>query len=363
MVKHWITVGPPVTPSILLRRPRTELPFPLSQSHCRLFRRARHGLWHAVRAHGFEPGDEVLVPEYHHGSEVEALLRAGLQPRFYSCDELLEPDRAQLNRLLNRRVRVLYLIHYLGFPQDATRWREWADDNHLLLVEDAAQAWLSERDGTPTGALGDIAIFCLYKTLGLTTGGAVVSSRPLPPTAGVPERGLGELGTGFKRYVRQRWDVRQTFGRPSHVPFNPREDVFDLGDPVSLPSRTAAFIIKRDADVAIAARRRANYRILLNELLEFVPLPFAELPDGASPLEFPIRVRNKQAVLERLAAEGVEGADLWPRPHPLVHNAQSERTRALRSSLVGLPVHHGLRESDLPRVAEAARSAIRATDS
>jgi perosamine synthetase len=361
MVKHWITVGPPVTPSILLRRPRTELPFPLSQSHCRLFRRARHGLWHAVRAHGFEPGDEVLVPEYHHGSEVEALLRAGLQPRFYSCDELLEPDRAQLNRLLNRRVRVLYLIHYLGFPQDATRWREWADDNRLLLVEDAAQAWLSERDGTPTGALGDIAIFCLYKTLGLSSGGAVVSSRPLTVSAGVPERGLGDLRTGFKRLIGQRCDIRPTLGRSSYVPYDPQQDLFDLGEPASLPSRTAVFIIEREADVVIAARRRSNSRVLLTELLEFVPRAFAELPDGASPLEFPIQVRNKRAVLERLAAAGVEGADLWPRPHPLVGSDHTERAGTLRSTLVGLPVHHGLRESDLPRVAEAARSAVRET--
>jgi perosamine synthetase len=316
-----------------------------------------------LKAYGFEAGDEVLVPDYHHGSEVEALLGAGLRPRFYTCNELLQPDFAQLNRLLDRGVRALYLIHYLGFPQDAARWREWADDNGLLLVEDAAQAWLSECDGTPTGSFGDIAIFCLYKTLGLSTGGAVISVRPLPPSAGIPERGLGDLRTGVKRLVRQRWDVRQTLGRPPYVPLDSERDVFELGDPASLPSRTALFIIEREADVVIAARRRANYRILLNHLREFVPHAFGELPDEASPLEFPIQVRSKPAVLERLAAAGVEGADLWPRPHPLVQRVQSERARALRSTLVGLPVHHCLRDSDLRRVAEAARSAIRGTDS
>jgi dTDP-4-amino-4,6-dideoxygalactose transaminase len=363
MIKHWISVSPPVTASIIVRRPRRELPFPLSRAQCRLFRRARHGLWHALREYGFEAGDEALVPDYHHGSEVETLVRAGLHPRFYSCNALLEPDDMQLNRLLNPRVRVLYLIHYLGFPQDAARWRMWADDNRLLLVEDAAQAWLSERNGTPAGALGDIAIFCLYKTLGLSTGGAVVSSRSVTASAGVPERGLGDLRTGLKRLVSQRWDVRQMIGPRSYVPFDPRRDAFDLGDPTSVPSRTAMFIIEREADVVIATRRRANYRALLNELLEFVPRAFAELSDGASPLEFPIQVRNKRAVLERLAVAGIEGADLWPRPHPLAQNDQSERARSLRSTLVGLPVHHGLRESDVSWVAEAARSAIRETDS
>ena len=122
MIRPWISVWPPVPPSVIFRRPRTELPFPLAHCRCRLFRRARHGLWQAIRAYGFEASQEVLVPDYHHGSEVEALLRAGLQPRFYGCDERLEPDLAQLDRLLNPRVRILYLIHYLGFPQDAARW-------------------------------------------------------------------------------------------------------------------------------------------------------------------------------------------------------------------------------------------------
>jgi dTDP-4-amino-4,6-dideoxygalactose transaminase len=363
MVKHWISVNPPVSPSIFFRRPRTEPPFPLSRSHCRLYRKARHGLWHALRAHRFEAGAEALVPDYHHGSEVETLSRAGLQPRFYPSNALLQPDQTELNRLLNPRVRVLYLIHYLGFPQDAPRWREWADDNRLLLIEDAAQAWLSERNGTPTGALGDIAIFCLYKTLGLSTGGAVTSARPMTASEGVHERGLGDLRTGLERLLRQRWDVRQTLRGRSYVPFDPQQDLFDLGEPVSRPSRTALFIIEREADSAIAARRRTNYRVLLEELRDFVPRGFATLPDGASPLQFPIQVRSKRAVLERLAAAGVEGADLWPRPHPLAQNDQSERARSLRSTLVGLPVHHGLRDSDLSRVAEAALSAIRGIES
>jgi dTDP-4-amino-4,6-dideoxygalactose transaminase len=65
----------------------------------------------------------VLVPAYHHGSEIEALLQAGLRIRYYEVDRALEPDAAALESLLGPDVRALYLIHYLGFPQDAPRWR------------------------------------------------------------------------------------------------------------------------------------------------------------------------------------------------------------------------------------------------
>jgi perosamine synthetase len=363
MLKPWISVWPPLPPSVLVRRPRETLPFPLDDPRCRLFRRARHGLWHAIRARGFQPGDEVLVPEYHHGSEIETLLAAGLRPRFYRCDDRLAPDIADLERLRGERIRVLFLIHYLGFPQDTARWRQWATDHDLVLVEDAAQAWLSERDGRPTGSLGDITIFCLYKTLGLTDGGAVLSSLPLGAPVAIPGRGLGSLATGLKRRVRQRWDVWGAFGRPAYVPFDHEQDSFEVGDPVSAPSRVTSFVIRRQADLGIAARRRANYLILLDQLRELVPTPFSKLPDGASPLQFPIQVDEKSTVLERLAAAGVEGADMWPQAHPAAVASQSAQVRALRTKLVGLPVHHLLGESELARIADAARFAVSAAGS
>jgi dTDP-4-amino-4,6-dideoxygalactose transaminase len=356
-VRRWISVRPPLPPSVLVRRPREPLPFPLADPRCRLFRRARHGLWHALGAEKLEPGDEALVPEYHHGSEVETLVSAGLRPRFYRSEPRLEPDREDLERLLTERVRVLYLIHYLGFPQDAERWRRWAIEHRLLLVEDAAQAWLSERDGRPTGSVGEIAIFCLYKTLGLSDGGAVVSPRPLAIPAVDPDRGLGSLATGLKHRLRQQWDVVGVSGS-RYVPFDPDQDVFDVGDPVSAPSRAAAFVIRRESDLDIASRRRANYLTLLDKLGDLVAPPFAELPDGASPLQFPIQVDDKPAVLERLAAAGVEGADMWPRPHPAAEAIQSEPARQLRTKLVGLPVHHVLGDSELGHIADAALAAV-----
>ena len=72
----WVL--PPLPPDAYIRRPARELPFPLGEPTCRLFERARHGLRHAVDALGLTAGDEVIVPAYHHGSEIEVLERAGL---------------------------------------------------------------------------------------------------------------------------------------------------------------------------------------------------------------------------------------------------------------------------------------------
>src|SRR5919204_540193 len=175
-----LAVWPPLPPTAWFRRPRTSLPFPLGQPGCVLFSLGRHALWQGVRALGLEQGEEVLVPAYNHGSEVEALGRAGLSPRFYSGADTLEPDEAELNSLVGGRTHALLLIHYLGFPQDVARWRAWCDRHGLLLLEDAAQSWLAGRDGC-AGASGDVAITCLYKTFGLPDGAAPAARRRRRP--------------------------------------------------------------------------------------------------------------------------------------------------------------------------------------
>jgi dTDP-4-amino-4,6-dideoxygalactose transaminase len=103
------------------------LPFPLAAAGCSLYARARHGLWAAARALGLGGGAVVLAPAYHHGSEIEALLRAGARCRFYEATPDLAPDEAELEEQLGPEVRALLLVHTLGFVQDAPRWRAWCD--------------------------------------------------------------------------------------------------------------------------------------------------------------------------------------------------------------------------------------------
>ncbi len=145
-----VSVWPPLPLDVYRRARTTRLPFPLDQPACRVFAKGRHGLWHGVQSIGLQPGDKVLVPAYHHGSEIEALVQAGLDLRFYDTGNDLAPDPEVLDALLAPGVRALHLCHYLGFPQSA-QWRSWCDQRGLLLIDDAAQAWLSTQDARPTG--------------------------------------------------------------------------------------------------------------------------------------------------------------------------------------------------------------------
>jgi dTDP-4-amino-4,6-dideoxygalactose transaminase len=351
MTGRWLDPWPPLPIDVWLRRPRKRLPFPLDSPDCRLYSLARHGLWHGVRALDLQPGDEILVPAYHHGSEVEALLRIGLGVVFYGGGPDLAPDAAELEAAASPRTRALHLTHYLGFPQDAAKWRSFCDARGWKLLEDAAQSWLATSRGAPVGSVGDLAIFSLYKTFGIPDGAALVCSA-LPPTA--PDGGQGGRGLATAAQLHERWLAQRL---PVHRRAEPDADGYDaeadfaLGDPNSSPSRAAAALLPRIADADAASARRARYLMLLDRFAGRVPEPFARLPDGASPWMFPIEVDDKERVRQRLAAAGIGTVDIWSVPHRSLETRRFPDVARRRAATLGLPVHQELRPSDVERIA------------
>src|SRR5215218_3161850 len=163
-------------------------PFPLGEPGGRLLPDAGQALLAGLRAVGLAAGDEVLVPAWHPGPAAAALTRAGLVARHHELGPRLEPDPGELEALLGPRVRALYLIHYLGFPQDAVGWLAWCRTRGLLLLEDASLALPGTLGDRPLGSFGDLAAFSLRHTLGLPAG-ALHLPQPAGPPPGDPAGG------------------------------------------------------------------------------------------------------------------------------------------------------------------------------
>jgi dTDP-4-amino-4,6-dideoxygalactose transaminase len=307
-----------------------------------------------IRALGLKPGDEILTPAYHHGSEIEALMRAGIVCRFYDIGHRLEPNREELDALLGPRVRALHLTHFLGFPQNAARWRAWCDERDLLLIEDAAQAWLSSREGVPVGSHGDLSLFCLYKTFGLSDGAAVLCRRaPDPPRQRSPLR-IDRVIRYHAIYLEQRWGWLAEIHRrlKGAREYDPNRD-FALGDPTRAPNMGTIFLVPRVTNPQAQGVRLAHYAFLLERLGRLVPEPFAHLHEGASPYAFPIQSRCKSALLGRLYRHGIVASNFWSVPHPSLKVDKFPQAAALRESVVALPVHQEMGTEELERVVAA----------
>jgi CelD/BcsL family acetyltransferase involved in cellulose biosynthesis len=357
MRSRWLSVWPPLRPDVYLRRPAEHPAFPLDDTRCRVYAWARQGIWQGVRALGLGRGDEVLAPAYHHGSEIEALLQAGLQCRFYDCGAMLEPREQELEALMGPRVRALLLIHYLGFPQDAAHWRRWCDDRGLLLIEDAAQAWLASCDGRPAGSFGDLAVFCLYKSFGILEGAAVVCREQLPDLGTDPRLGAADLLRRNGAWLALRSPTFAALAAPMRRDPKPYSLELDhaLGDPYKPPWASVPTLTRRLSFVGSAAQRRANYRLMLDALGDRVAPPFHEVPEGASPFVFPLSAENKAETIDHLNRSGIRVLDFWSRPHVSLKVDAFPHAASRRQRVVGLPVHQELRPRDIDSIVSTVR--------
>jgi dTDP-4-amino-4,6-dideoxygalactose transaminase len=354
-----LRMWPPLPPDVYLRRPPRDPPFPLAAPDCLLLRKARQALFFGIQGLGLQPGDEVLLPAYHHGSEVEAFHRTGVSCRFYDVGPTLRPEPAALEGLVGPRTRVLYLIHYLGFPQDVPWWRRWCRERELLLIEDVAQSWLASIDGRPLGSFGDMAIFSFYKAVGVPEGGALVSSRPtrveVHGRSGRTARLLRQLARRHEAWLTSRSSVVASLRSGSTHRWRSSAWTFRLGKVHAAPSRIIPFLLPRLLEPDPARLRRSHYRILLGELAGQVPAALSVLPDGASPYFFPVHTTDKPGLISLLDEHEIDAVDFWGVPHPSLPAAAFPMAGQFRASIVGVPVHQELRGRDLERIVSAVR--------
>jgi hypothetical protein len=162
-----------------LVRPRVSAPacFPFNTARIGFYR-ARNAIYHLFAAlRSLKPRLVALVPDYNSGNEILALRAAGATLHSYRIGADMQPDLDQIRELCRRHdPDVLYVIHYLGWPQPLEPMRGICRERTMLLVEDCALSLLSAPGGQALGAAGDFSVFCLYKTLPVPNGSVLVQN-------------------------------------------------------------------------------------------------------------------------------------------------------------------------------------------
>ena len=118
------------------------------------------------------PGrDEVIVPSYTFPSTANAVIRAGLRPRFCDVDpSSLCATAASVQPLLSSRTAAIVPVHAHGNPCDMPSFESLAAESGAMLVSDAAAAFGATLDGRRIGGFGDLEVFSLSSTKVMTAG-------------------------------------------------------------------------------------------------------------------------------------------------------------------------------------------------
>jgi dTDP-4-amino-4,6-dideoxygalactose transaminase len=342
------------------------------------FYRARNAIYHLFRV--LKSSNErltVLVPDYNSGNEVLALEAAGATIVYYPVGPDGQADVAEVERLcVAHHPDVLYVIHYLGWPQPIRQFSDLVRRRGMWLVEDCALSLLSDAADQPLGSFGHFSIFCLYKTLPLPNGACLAENGEHLAAldeislrqAGLPSV-LGRTAELVVRNIRSRSDslgaamdsMKRAAGRAVGAMDVPRAKIGDIGfniEDVDLAmSEISSRLLKRLNFEDVRNRRIANYRRLANQLAGSVTPLHENLPIGVCPLLFPILVEDKQETAEALRGFGVDVLEFWNHGADEADLVQKEMPREssatyLRQHVLGLPIHQDLTDRHIDYVAE-----------
>lgn len=158
-----------------------------------------------IRAYGFGPGDEIIVPANTYIASILAISDNGCTP------VLVEPkwetrliDEDLIEQAVTPRTKAIMVVHLYGRAMEMTKVWAIAKRHGLKVIEDSAQAHGAMFNGRRTGNLGDASGFSFYpgKNLGCLGDGGAVTTNDAEIAAKV--RALRNYGSDVKYHFPYR---------------------------------------------------------------------------------------------------------------------------------------------------------------
>ena len=152
-----------------------------------------------IKAYGFGPGDEIIVPANTFIATILAVSENGCTPVLIEPDintYCIDPDK--IETAITPRTKAVIVVHLYGQVSPMEKVWKLQKKYGFKIIEDAAQAHGAIYKGRRTGNLGDAAAFSFYpgKNLGALGDGGGVTSNDLDLLEKV--KALGNYGSDRK---------------------------------------------------------------------------------------------------------------------------------------------------------------------
>jgi dTDP-3-amino-3,4,6-trideoxy-alpha-D-glucose transaminase len=301
----------------------------------------------ALRALGVGAGDEVVVPANSFIATAEAVSAVGATPRFTDVDpETSTVTARHVQAAIGPRTRCIIAVHLYGRTVALDPILALGRDAGIPVIEDAAQAHGARWRGRRVGSLGACGCFSFYPAKNLGAWGDA-----------------GAVVTGDAHLADRVRLLRSHGERPRH-----RHRIVGMTARLDSVQATVLRVKLRRLD-AWNLRRRETARALTGALAGAgVELPPPPSPGGDHVYhQYVIRTRDRDALRAHLRARGIATAVHYPVPihrsdayAPLGYRPGSRPVaEALAETVCSLPVHHGVTEADVERIAAAVHEFAR----
>lgn len=252
----------------------------------------------ALAASGIGAGDEVIVPPFTFIATIEAVLFLGALPVFAELDETLCLSAEGIKKAITPKTKAVCLVHMCGVAADMDSIMQVINDNNLILVDDAGQAFAASYKGKATGLWGKAGAFSFdfFKIATAGEGGVMITNDENLYKTADAYADHGHTHVGAKRGME-----------PHPV----------LGFNYRIGELNAAVGVAQTRRVPQVLEKNRKYKKMLTELLSQTPgIGFARIPDveGDSATFLNLLMETPEAaqrVVEEFNTAGVVGFDYW----------------------------------------------------
>jgi dTDP-4-amino-4,6-dideoxygalactose transaminase len=329
------------------------------------------GLHLAIIAAGIGAGDLVITPPFSFVASANCILYERAVPIFVDIDpHTLCLDPALVAQAADdlthgrstaagwlppahshsaskiRRPKAILPVDVFGQPADYDPIRQIADQNDLLIIEDACEAIGAEYKGRKAGTLGDVAVFAFYPNKQMTTaeGGVIVTNRH-------------DWDTLFRSLRNQGRDESGTWLNHVRLGYNYRLDELSAALGVAQLQRIEELLAKRER-----AAQMYNERL---RGVDGITIPSVSTTTSRmSWFVYVIRLApdmDRNTVMSRLHARGISCRPYFSPIHLQPFYAQRfgyqpgdfPATEAVAQSTLALPFHSNLDEATVAVVCDA----------
>jgi dTDP-4-amino-4,6-dideoxygalactose transaminase len=293
----------------------------------------------ALHAAGIGPGDKVVTVANTVTATVSAIVATGAKPVFVDIEPgTMLMDVAALETMLSTlrdpKIKAVVPVHLYGQAVDMPRLMELAARHSLFVMEDCAQAHGSLVGGRKAGAWGSLATFSYYPTKNL---GAFGDAGAVTGT----DQALLDQVRLLRQYGWRKRYISDLNGRNSR-----------------LDELQAAILRVRLARLDVENQRRDEMAGQYLAALKDTPLRLPVIAEGRTHTwhQFAVRTPKRDELQAHLAKQDILCGVLYPVPihrQPAYHDASLSlpRTEQACAEVLSLPLHPGLTDEDIARVA------------
>lgn len=304
----------------------------------------------ALIAHGIGSGDEVIVPSFTFISTANAPLFVKAKPVFTDIEaSTFGIDPEDCVEKINKKTRAIIPVHYGGCPCKIRELREIAEDHHLILIEDAAEAFGAKIENQKVGTFGESAMmsFCQNKIITTGEGGAIVTD----------SKEIAEKSKLFRSHGRLETSDYFTTG-----------EVFDyitLGYNFRMSNITAALGLSQINKVEkLISLRRKNADIYIKFLKDCLKCKIIFPPENYYHVYqlFSVLVPKRDDLMKFLQNKGISTKIYFPPVHMttfyqnvLRYDCNLPTTTRISGDILSLPFYPGMTEEDIKYVCDSIK--------